>query len=84
MSKLVVCAVRDAALSAYMQPFFSPTVGGASRAFIDEVKRDESPMRKHSADYELFQLGEYDDETGKIDCLLVPLSVITGSRAIEM
>ena len=41
----------------------------AIRAFSDEANRPESAIFKHPGDYTLFQIGEYDIQTG----LLVPL-----------
>lgn len=84
MTKLVMCAVRDAALNAYMQPFFSPSTGGATRAFVDAVKSDDSPMFKHPEDYELFHLGDYDDETAIVNANPVPVALMTASRAKDM
>lgn len=65
MTVLVVCAVRDRALDAFMQPFFAPSVGIAVRSFGDEVNRAESPMAAHPDDYDLYQLGTFDDATGR-------------------
>jgi hypothetical protein len=66
MAKLVVCAVRDAALQAYARPFFVPTKGVAMRSFRDEVKRkaEDNPMHQHPEDYELFALGTFDEASG--------------------
>lgn len=59
---LKVCAVRDSAMSAYHRPIFVPTLGVAIRSFTDEVQRADSEMSKHPADYELWYIGDYDDE----------------------
>ena len=83
MTKLVICAVRDSALQTYMQPFQSPTSGGAVRAFADEVKRPESPMGKHPEDYELWLIGEFDDATGAVSSCPHE-SLMTASRALEI
>lgn len=83
MTTYVVCAVRDAAMQAYMQPFFAPKEGAAIRSFVDEVKRAESPMHAHPEDYELFVLGEYNDEDASFTCG-VPRGVLSATRAKEM
>lgn len=64
MTTLVVCSVRDRALDAFMQPFFAPAIGLAVRSFSDEVNRADSPMAAHPEDYDLYQLGTFDDATG--------------------
>lgn len=62
----IVVAVRDSALVAFGRPYIVPAVGVATRSFSDEVNRvgADNEMIKHPADYELYELGTYDDETG--------------------
>lgn len=64
-----VLAVRDRAIDAYGQPFFSSSVGGAVRSFSDEVNRagENNQLNKHPEDFDLFLLGEFDDNTGEFD-----------------
>lgn len=76
--KQIVVSVRDSAVNSYMQPFFVPAVGAAVRSFGDEVCRKESPMCGHPDDYELFELGSFDDETGKFVNLPEPRSLTRG------
>lgn len=61
-----VLAVRDRALNAFMQPLFTPAVGVAIRSFSDEVNRQDSPMFSHPEDYDLYDIGLYDDEAGQL------------------
>lgn len=63
---LKVFAVRDRAIDAYGQPFFVPAVGLALRSFSDEVNRSGSPMNSHPDDYDLYEVGEWDDSTGTL------------------
>lgn len=62
--KLNVVAIRDRALDAFMQPWYSPAVGAAIRAFVDEVNRDGSPPNLHPEDYDLYLLGQFDEQSG--------------------
>lgn len=64
-----VLTVRDRAIDAYGQPFFSTSVGGAVRSFADEINRaaDGNQLHKHPEDYDLFLLGEFDDESGEFE-----------------
>lgn len=66
MTVYVVCAVRDRALDAFMQPLFVPAIGLAVRSFSDEVNRGESPMCAHPEDYDLYHIGQYDDSRGQL------------------
>lgn len=65
-SKLIVLAVRDSAVRAFNRPFYAPTLEAGIRSFYDECKRqaDDNPMWKHPDDFELWQLGVFDDESG--------------------
>lgn len=75
---LVVVSVRDSAVDAYSRPFYVPTIGMAVRSFQDEVNNPESPMYKHPADYTLFELATFDEDTGKFHNLDVPRQVMRG------
>lgn len=78
--KLVVVSVRDSAVDAFMRPFFVPSTGVAVRSFRDEVSRSESEMHKHPGDYELFEIGAFDEETGRFENLASPRSLL---RAVD-
>lgn len=65
--RYVVCAVRDRQAGVFGQPFFVAAVGMAVRGFSDQVNRvaDDNPLNKHPEDFELYQLGWYEDEPGE-------------------
>lgn len=64
-----ILAVRDRAIDSYGQPFFTASVGGAIRSFADEINRraENNQLNKHPEDFDLFLLGEFDDQTGEFD-----------------
>lgn len=66
--KFFVLAVRDRALDAFMQPFFVQSIGLGVRSFSDEVNRNspDSPIFKHPEDFDLYEIGEYDDHEGSL------------------
>lgn len=79
--KRVICAVYDSAAMVYSNPpMFVPSVGVATRAFTDEVRRDsaDNQLNRHSSDFVLFELGEYDDESGEFLSLPKPRAIIRG------
>lgn len=59
--KLIVCAVYDAAVKAYLQPFFARSTGEAVRGFSDAVNDPKLQFKAHYADYSLFHVATWDD-----------------------
>ena len=80
--KIKILAVHDRALDAYMRPMFVPTIGAGIRAFQDEVNNPESPMNKHPDDYDLFNLGDWDDNTGQFSQQPKPINIAVGKQLI--
>lgn len=80
----VVCSVFDTAIGAYMRPFVTPATGGAIRSFTDEVNRvaADNEMNKHASDYHLYELGSFDDSTGRLTPLESPRLLIRGNDAL--
>ena len=67
--KLVLCSVKDRAADAYGRPMFVPSTGVAIRSFSDEINRQEAEnqLYNHPDDFDLFEFGTFDDNTGKFD-----------------
>lgn len=65
---LTIVAVKDRAADAFMRPFFVPTANMAIRSFMDEVNRDaaDNQMFAHPDDFDLYEIGVFDDSTGRI------------------
>lgn len=65
--KYKIFSIRDRAIDSFGQPFYAPTVGGAIRSFSDEINRaaENNQLYKHSEDYDLYSLGEFDDQSGE-------------------
>lgn len=59
-----IFSVWDLKTEAYMQPFFSPTLGSGIRAFLDASQEPNSMLAKHPSDFHLHHVGEFDDSTG--------------------
>ena len=73
--KYSVCAVRDAKVEAFGQPFYSQQRGVAIRSFADECSKPDSNLNAHPEDFALFCLGEYDDQTGGFTSLPQPVQI---------
>lgn len=67
---LKVFGVYDSKALGYLQPFFSNSVGSAIRAFADAANEDRSPIAKHAGDYQLYELGAFDDCSGLLTALV--------------
>ncbi|WNK13715.1 MAG: nonstructural protein [Microvirus sp.] len=74
-------AIRDIQLAAFGRPFYTPTLGAAIRSFHDEAKNPESMIHNHPEDFELMELGEYNDETGQHKNLDTPRQLSSGKTA---
>lgn len=72
--EMVICAVLDTAAGVFGRPMFVRSKGEALRVVQDEVNRasDENPLNRHSADFRLFFLGTFDDNSGLIAPLAMP------------
>lgn len=62
--KKFIFAVRDRASLHFMDPFAVTHKGIAERSFADAVNDPATPMNKHPEDYDLYELGTFDDGTG--------------------
>lgn len=67
-----IYTVHDTKSAAYLQPFFLMTDGQALRAIEDCVNDPSHQFARHPADYNLFKIGAFDDETGKCDIYDTP------------
>lgn len=78
-----ILTVRDRAIDTYAQPFFTSSIGGAIRSFADEINRanENNQLNKHPEDFDLFALGEFDDQTGEFDTTR-PAQVAVGKDLI--
>lgn len=65
--KTQIFSVYDSAAGRYLEPFFAPTPDVAIRGFREAANRPDHQFQKFPADYTLFQIGEYDAESGHIE-----------------
>lgn len=79
--KYAVCAVKDRAVDAFNRPLYVPTVGVAIRSFNDECNKKDSELNTHPEDYDLYELGTWDDTTAIYTPLEAP-RVITRAQDI--
>lgn len=64
MPKMFV--VYDSKAEAYNSPFFLKSRGEALRGWSDTVNDPQTMFYKHPSDFTLFEMGEFDENTGEI------------------
>lgn len=81
---LVRCySVYDRKTLAYHPPYYAPTDGSAVRSLSDAMQDPNTSFHRHPADYVLYYIGTFDDQSGQmmaqvpaqhvVDCItLVP------------
>ena len=80
---LCVCSIKDRAAEAFGRPFFVPSLGVALRSFADEVNRKdaESQIYNHPDDFDLYDLGWFDDSKGMFELHDIPKVIQMGKQA---
>lgn len=75
MQNLKIFAVMDTKARAFDAPFVMRTNGEAERGFANIVNKADNKYSANPEDYHLFQLGEFNVETGQITPLEAAHSV---------
>lgn len=77
MAKLKVFTVYDSKAEAYLQPFFMRSMGEALRGFQEVCNDPQSNLCKYPGDFTLFEIGSYDEESGRLESLKAFVSLGT-------
>lgn len=83
MSIKIVFSVFDSKAQAFLQPIFATTRGVCLRMFIAAVNDEAHEFHKFAGDYTLFELGEFDEATGKFVSKATPESLLLAAAALE-
>lgn len=65
--KFNLYSVFDVVANSFASPFLSPNDRVATRSFADLVKDPQSRVHHNPADYSLYIVGTFDDESGIIE-----------------
>nr|QJB20881.1 MAG: nonstructural protein [Microvirus sp.] len=85
-----VFSVRDKAVGAFLQPFYARSRGEAMRSFIDAMADGNHAFEKHPEDYDLYYLGDFDEEKGVfndpegVKVVSSPMNIMSGLSAAEI
>lgn len=81
--KISLLSVYDKQIQAYGAIFTARTIGEAIRGLTDHVADKTTEIAKHPEDYQLFKLGEWDNETGKIYPTETPMMIISAEELVK-
>ena len=73
--KIEAYSIYDNQSETYAPPIFVGKKGVAIRSFISECSNPDSMLFKYPADYQLFHIGQFDQETGMFTPMTKPTMV---------
>lgn len=76
----VIVSVKDSAAEAFGRPMYLQSLGVAIRSFTDEVNREdkENQLFNHPDDFDLYELGVFDDSLGRYELRDNPTVIVRG------
>lgn len=76
----VIVSVKDSAAEAFGRPMYLQSLGVAIRSFTDEVNREDkdNQLFNHPDDFDLYELGVFDDAIGKYELRDNPSVIVRG------
>lgn len=72
---LKIYTVYDSKTQAYLPPMFMRSKGEAVRSFEAAANDPQSTLCKYPADFTLFEIGEFDDQTGTLSMYEAKISL---------
>lgn len=81
--QLKIYSIRDAKGQIFHTPFYQRTHGEAERNFRTVANDQKSNIAQFPEDYDLYYIGEYDDQTGKIESLPTPQHIIKAVQCLN-
>lgn len=73
--KLFIYSIFDSKVGAYSRPFYEFSKGSAIRAITEALNDPKTTFAKYPADFNLFELGTFDELSGVIDLHSCPMSI---------
>lgn len=74
---LKVYSIKDQKAEVFNSPFFQTSHGESERNFHKLVNDSKSTVSQYPKDFDLYYLGEFDDNTGKFKALDAPQHMIS-------
>jgi len=82
-NKYGVYSVRDSKSESFALPFFQVNKAVALRSFAGAVNNPQTGMGQHPNDYALFELGTWDDTTGRMEAHDQPIHLGNAFEFVE-
>lgn len=79
---LKMFTIRDSKAEVYNTPFFQKTHGEAERSFRQLVTDEKSMPGKYPEDFDLYYVGDFDDQSGKLKALDTPQHMLKAIAVI--
>ncbi len=81
--KIRIFSVYDSKAEAYLEPFYSMTVGLATRSFETAVNEEGHQFAKYAGDYTLMELGSFDQGTAGFEIHKQPINLGLASSYVK-
>lgn len=78
-----VYSIRDSKTEVFNVPFYKVTHGEAERDFRTLANDEKSRLAQYPEDFDLYFIGEYDDNTGKMNALDTPQHIVKAVNVIQ-
>jgi len=76
-------SIKDSKSGIYNLPFIKHSHGEAERDFMSMANDDKSVVNKYPTDFDLYYLGDYDSDSGKIEALETPQHIIKADQLLK-
>lgn len=84
MTKFAVLSVRDVVADSFGRPFFAPNEASGVRSVRSEVNNPQSgTLNTHPDDFELYALGDFDDQNCAFDLFDRPKLLVRLSHLVD-
>lgn len=80
---MMIYAVYDVKAASYGTPAFLASKGIALRGFADVCANGQSQFAKHPGDFQMFELGSYDPNSGLITPHPQPIFCFSASEVVQ-
>lgn len=70
--KTKIFTIRDQKLNAFNNPFTAPTADAVVRQLASDIREKNGDLGKYPEDFDLYELGEFDPESGTIATFQAP------------
>ena len=81
--KKLLFTLRDAKAEAFLDPIFARTRAEAIRSLEGAVNGADSDFQKYPHDFDLFEVGTFDQVTGKLEGHIAPVHVISAFELVR-